>query len=70
MVKGEKVEGGLIKIENDGKKEEKMVRVREKGVKRVEIKEMKMKEKIMKMRKIEGGMEMKEGKKMKMKQGR
>lgn len=67
MVKGEKVEGGLIKIENDGKKEEKMVRVREKGVKRVEIKEMKMKEKIMKMRKIEGGMEMKEGKKMKMK---
>ncbi|UWF66633.1 MULTISPECIES: DUF1775 domain-containing protein [unclassified Brucella] len=69
MVPGAKVAGGFLTIANDGKKADKLVSVSAPGVKRVEIHEMTMQDQIMKMRKLEGGLDLPAGKTMQLKSG-
>ncbi len=66
---GRKVAGGFLTIANDGKKADKLVSVSAPGVKRVEIHEMTMQDQIMKMRKLEGGLDLPAGKTMQLKSG-
>src|SRR5690606_16800672 len=61
MVPGAKVGGGFLTIANDGKDADKLVSVTTKGVKRVEIHEMSMQNDVMKMRQLEGGLEIPAG---------
>ena len=69
MVPGAKVAGGFLTIANDGKEADKLVSVTTKDVKRVEIHEMSMQNDVMKMRQLEGGLEIPAGGKVELKSG-
>lgn len=69
MVPGAKVAGGFLTIANDGKDADKLVAVTTDGVKRVEIHEMSMQNDVMKMRPLEGGLDIPAGEKVELKSG-
>ncbi len=69
MVPGAKVAGGFMTIANDGKDADKLVSVTTGGVKRVEIHEMSMQNDVMKMRQLEGGLDIPAGEKVELKSG-
>ncbi|MEJ5018175.1 DUF1775 domain-containing protein [Ochrobactrum vermis] len=69
MVPGAKVAGGFLTIANDGKDADKLVSVTTEGVKRVEIHEMTMQDDVMKMRQLEGGLDIPAGEKVELKSG-
>ncbi|WP_273791981.1 DUF1775 domain-containing protein [Brucella anthropi] len=69
MVPGSKVAGGFLTIVNDGKDDDKLVAATTDGVKRVEIHEMSMQDDVMKMRQLEGGLDIPAGKKVELKSG-
>jgi len=69
MVPGAKVAGGFLTIANDGKEADKLVSAATEGVKRVEIHEMTMQNDVMKMRKLEGGLDIPSGEKVVLKSG-
>lgn len=69
MVPGAKVAGGFLTIANDGKAADKLVSVTTTGVKRVEIHEMSMENQVMKMRKIDGGLDIPAGETVELKSG-
>src|SRR5690606_14069848 len=70
MVPGAKVAGGFLTIANDGKEADKLVSAATEGVKRVEIHEMTMQNDVMKMRKLEGGLDIPSGEKVVLKSDR
>lgn len=69
MVPGSKVAGGFLTIANDGKEADKLVSATTEGVKRVEIHEMSMQNDVMKMRELEGGLDIPAGEKVELKSG-
>lgn len=69
MVPGAKVAGGFLTIANGGKDADKLVAVTTDGVKRVEIHEMSMQNDVMKMRQLEGGLDIPAGKTVVLKSG-
>lgn len=69
MVPGAKVAGGYLTITNDGKNADKLVSVVTKGVKRAEIHEMSMENQVMKMRKLENGLDIPAGETVQLKSG-
>ncbi len=69
MVPGAKVAGGFLTIANDGKEADRLVSASTSGVKRVEIHEMAMQDQVMKMRKLNGGLELPAGKTVQLKSG-
>ncbi|HWT62052.1 MAG TPA: DUF1775 domain-containing protein [Ochrobactrum sp.] len=69
MVPGAKVAGGFLTIANDGKTADKLVGVSTTGVKRVEIHEMSMENQVMKMRKLDGGLDIPAGESVELKSG-
>ncbi|OYR19853.1 DUF1775 domain-containing protein [Brucella thiophenivorans] len=69
MVPGAKVAGGFLTIKNDGKAADKLVSVTTTGVKRVEIHEMTMDNQVMKMRKLENGLDIPAGETVELKSG-
>jgi uncharacterized protein YcnI/copper(I)-binding protein len=69
MVPGAKVAGGFLTIKNDGKDADKLVSVTTTGVKRVEIHEMSMENQVMKMRKLDSGLDIPAGETVELKSG-
>lgn len=69
MVPGAQVAGGFLTIANDGKVPDKLVSITTTGVKRVEIHEMSMENQIMKMRKLDGGLDIPAGETVELKSG-
>ncbi len=69
MVPGAKVAGGFLTIANGGKDADRLVAVTTNGVKRVEIHEMSMQNDVMKMRQLEGGLDIPAGKTVVLKSG-
>ncbi|WP_273726079.1 DUF1775 domain-containing protein [Brucella gallinifaecis] len=69
MVPGAKVAGGFLTIKNDGKDADKLTGVTTTGVKRVEIHEMSMENQVMKMRKLDGGLDIPAGETVELKSG-
>jgi len=69
MVPGAKVAGGFLTIANEGKAADKLVSVSTTGVKRVEIHEMSMENQVMKMRKLDGGLDIPAGESVELKSG-
>lgn len=69
MVPGAQVAGGFLTIANDGKAADKLVSITTNGVKRVEIHEMSMENQVMKMRKLDGGLDIPAGETVELKSG-
>lgn len=69
MVPGAKVAGGFLTIVNDGKEADKLVGVSAPDVKRVEVYEMTMENEVMKMRKLEKGLDLPAGETVQLKSG-
>lgn len=69
MVPGAKVAGGFLTITNGGKEADKLVGVTTTGVKRVEIHEMSMENQVMKMRKLDNGLDIPAGETVELKSG-
>lgn len=69
MVPGAKVAGGYLTIVNDGKAADRLVGVSTTGVKRVEIHEMSMENEVMKMRRLDDGLELPAGETVELKSG-
>jgi uncharacterized protein YcnI/copper(I)-binding protein len=69
MVPGAKVAGGFLTIANNGKEADKLVSVTTAGVKRVEVHEMSMENNVMKMRKLDGGLDVPAGETVELKSG-
>lgn len=69
MVPGAKVAGGFLTIENGGKDADKLISVSTTVVKRVEVHEMSMENNVMKMRKLDGGLDLPAGETVELKSG-
>ena len=69
MVPGAKVAGGFLTIANVGKNADKLVTISTTGVKRSEIHEMSMENQVMKMRKLDSGLDLPAGKTVQLKSG-
>lgn len=69
MLPGQPVGGGYVTIDNAGKADDKLVSVTSPGADKVELHEMSMSNNVMKMRKVDGGLDVKAGGTLEMQPG-